>query len=384
MRDYLETNNNNGSNYNGTNDDDDFEVLLSSAPKRDLSRSRAYQYRASLETPLDHHPEAAPPSQQARVVFREDTTFWGSDSDSKQEYLSTILWCASSAAYAVLVKIVLDSYPRPFTITSAVLTVQALYSCLKWFVQKKKRHPRFRKLRQRHYTKLLPAALLHGIGTVLSHYAAAVGPISTSVMMKLVTPRSNPIGSLAVMVYCFASAAGSWRLQLVYSGAANAFFASRSRIRISTHRFNGGQNVFEVTCLASLFLIALPGMLLFERGDGGDDLTTSYLLLWLLLPLLGVLYCINNEMAFHYSLLPHSNLWRRWVSYLAAVATVDAVSYIAMGAAMAVFGVVRYFAPQHSSYTSSARDRTQSHDSVTSMSSFTTSSSLRMSQYGGA
>lgn len=89
MREYLETNDKNGSNYNsnsnGMNDHDDFEVLLTSSPKRDLSRSRAYQYRASLEAPLDHHLSEAPPSTHSRVVFREDTTFWGSDSDSKQE-----------------------------------------------------------------------------------------------------------------------------------------------------------------------------------------------------------------------------------------------------------------------------------------------------------
>lgn len=368
----------------------DFDELLSSSTPKSFvpsskNRQRAFHQRAVEAPLLESHPDTTP---HARVVFREDTTFWGSDTDSKTGYFYTILWCASSAAYAVLVKMLLNTFPRPFTITTAVLTVQALYSCLKWFALKK-RHPRFRKLRQRHVTKLLPAALLHGIGTVLSHYAAAAGPVSMTILMKLLQPRSNPMGSVAVLFFCIYAAATTSSpttiIQLLYCGAANAFFVSRSRIRISTHRFNGGQNVFEVTCLASLFLMALPGMLLFERHHNSIDMTSFGLMM-----ALGVLYCINNEMAFHYSLLPHSNLWRRWVSYLAAVASVDYHSppynhhhWIHVALAMAVFGVARYFAaPQNHQYAA-ARDRTQSHDSITSMSSLNTmggSSLLRHTQ----
>lgn len=220
--------------------------------------------------------------------------------------LYTIIWCLCSALYVVVLKLLLQSFPYPLCITGAVLGTQFVYSLSKWFLFRKQRAPSFSRLKRRHWQRLLPAALSHGLGTIASHYTAQSGPMSTCILLKLL-PYPFLFQSIPILLGVGVSVTSV--LQLAIGMTANLLFAARSRVRISTHRFQGGQNVFEVTCALSFVLVVVPLALLVE---GIPDMTRHYV--WLLL--LGVLYSVSNDMG---AAAPQHDSIRRIVTWTAAV-----------------------------------------------------------------
>lgn len=340
--------------------------------------------------------------------------------------LHTIVWCVCSAMYTLLLKRLLDTFPYPLTITMVVLGTQALYSMFKWTCLAStptgssttrtttgrkpvptSRRPAFRRFKRRHWQKLVPAALSHGVGSILSIYAALLGPAATSVLIQLL-PRpfwsgSFPTSQLILCGVCLASVSRSesidsaspgyyiYIVQVVAGVIANLAFVARSRIRISTHRFNGAQNVFEVTCALSVVALIIP-LTYFVDGVG----PLLYLLLeltdhknpWrcLQLGLLGVLYCINNEITFLFvSRQQRPALLRGVVSWIAT--SMRAPQLFQVLGALLVFGVT--YANNPSSITpilskhsqpEPLRRRAQSTDSYTSTGSMSYTSLRNFSE----
>ena len=265
-----------------------------------------------------------------------------------------ITWCACSALYAVILKHLLQSFPYPLRITSAVVGTQLLYSMTKWILlPTKTRPPAFSKLRQRHWQRLVPAALAHGLGTIASHYAVQAGPITTCVLLKML-PYPMALSSVPIW---FGAVLSVRRIShLVIGLTANLWFAARYRIPISTRRFHGAQNVFEVTCALSFFIVVLPLTLVMEglpnivpdmrmmmtKPNATAIITSqqdySYDI-WFLLLLLGTLYCVGNEMGALLSTPKHADLLRRMATWALAVMVLDdARRYQDVAGAMLVFG----------------------------------------------
>lgn len=368
-------------------------------------------------------------SSHQKVAFDDDTTSPIHD----YEIPHTILWCLCSALFTILLKRLLESFPYPLTIASVVLGTQMFYSALKWTClpplwlnnssnrRTSRRRPSFRRFKRRHWYKLMPAALSHGVGSILNMYTALLGPVATSVLMQLL-PRPFWSGTpfpAAQLVLCgvmMSSISKSATLevseqtepstssrnyyiyivQVVIGLLANLAFVARSRIRISTHRFNGAQNVFEVTCAMSVVGLIVP---LTWFVDGASPFL--YLLLevsesnprrFLQLLCIGILYCINNELTF--VVVKQPAVLRRAVSWVAAIFVWTPQRYLEILGGLLVFGATwyhNYVRKQQSArgdYTSSGtmseqhdlppvRDRTLSTDSYTSLGSCMSYNSLR-------
>jgi len=371
---------------------------------------------------FDALPEQSPLSEgqqyyTMKVNFDDDATT-PSKSKSDHAVLHTILWCLCSAMYTVLGKRLLDSFPFPLTITSVILGTQALYSLLKWtcptraiswFItsNRRRRSPSFRRFKRRHWQKLLPAALTHGVGSILIFYSALLGPVATSVLMQLLPrPFWKTFPPYVLIGVCVSSVSLSvprngdsshnyysnyyiYIVQVVVGLVAHLAFVARSRIRINAQRFNGSQNVFEVTCALSVVVLIWPLALLID-GVG----PISYLLLevleknpWRFLQLvfLGILYCISNEMTF--VVVTQRAVLRRAVSWVAAVLVWTPQRSLEVIGALIVFGATwynAYYTSKKKGHTTDFDDlppiraRTQSTDSHTSMgSSFSFNSSSR-------
>jgi hypothetical protein len=309
--------------------------------------------------------------------------------------------------------------------------MQLLYSALKWTClpplwvnsnnrRTPRRRPSFRRFKRRHWYKLIPAALSHGVGSILNMYTALLGPIATAVLMQLL-PRPFWSGSpfpAAQLVLCgviMSSISKSatvplseqpesstsrnyyiYIVQVVVGLLANLAFVARSRVRTSTHRFNGAQNVFEVTCALSVVGLIVP---LTWLVDGTSPFL--YLLLevsesnsrrFLQSLCLGILYCINNELTF--VVVKQPAVLRRAVSWVAAIFVWTPQRYLEIMGGLLVFGAtwynnyVREQQRARGDYSSSsiiseqydlapARDRTLSTDSYTSLGSSMSYNSLR-------
>jgi hypothetical protein len=264
-----------------------------------------------------------------------------------------ITWCACSALYAVILKHLLQSFPYPLRITTAVVGTQLLYSLTKWILlPTKTRRPSFSKLRQRHWQRLIPAALAHGLGTIASHYTVQAGPITTCVLLKML-PYPLEISSVPIWFGAILSVRRIFHLVIGLS--ANLCFAVRYRIPISTRRFHCAQNVFEVTCALSFFIVVLPLTLVMEglpnivllpdmmtKPNTTAIITSqqdfSYNVGFLLL-LLGILYSLGNEMGALLSAPKHADLLRRMATWALAVMVLDdARRYQDVAGAMLVFG----------------------------------------------
>ena len=225
--------------------------------------------------------------------------------------LFATIWCASSALFTVALKRLLQAFPYPLCISTFVLGTQFIYSLGKWFLLRTRRPPSFSKLRRRHWCRLVLAALSHGIGTIAFHCTAQSGPMTTCVLLRLL-PYPFLVSSVPIWLGIASSITSI--IQLVIGLAANLCFAARSRVRISTHRFQGSQNVFDVTCALSYLLLVLPLSLCFE------GVTASLLLQrqgpwtdhrWSLVAL-GILYSVSNDMG---ATVPQYDLTRRMITW---------------------------------------------------------------------
>jgi hypothetical protein len=111
------------------------------------------------------------------------------------------------------------------------------------------------------WQRIAEAGLANGLGTIASHYTVQAGPIITCVLSKILP---SPLAISAVPIWLGAVLSVRRIVHLVMGLTANLCFAVRYRIPISTRRFHCAQNVFEVTCAFSLFIVVLPLTLVME------------------------------------------------------------------------------------------------------------------------
>jgi hypothetical protein len=212
--------------------------------------------------------------------------------------------------------------------------------------------------------------------------------MTTCVLLKLL-PYPFLLSSLPTWLGVAASITNVF--QLVQGLIASLCFAARSRVRISTHRFQGSQNVFDVTCALSFFFVALPLSLVVEgktvslflqRQDHFAEVA------WSLLSL-GVLYSVGNDMG---AIVPQYDLTRRMVTWASAALVLGEArrSQDILGAILVFVG--RWWSRRHQSQggtnsskkpqdifpTAANRGRTFSADSCTTQGSiWTAGTSLR-------
>lgn len=256
-----------------------------------------------------------PPEQRPvyKVVFHQDAKN-PSSRDRISIFSFASIWCASSALFALKLNRLLQSFPYPLCIATFVLGTQFSYSLAKWFLFRTRRPPSFSRIRRRHWYRLVLAAFAHGMGTIAFHYTAQFGPMTTCVLLKLL-PYPFLLSSLPIWLAIAASITNIF--QLVLGLIANLCFAARSRVRISTHRFQGSQNVFDVTCALSFLFVALPLSLVVEGKAASiflQDQDHFADVAWSL-PFLGILYSVSNDMG---AIVPQYDLTRRIVTWVSA------------------------------------------------------------------
>jgi Triose-phosphate Transporter family len=227
-----------------------------------------------------------------------------------------LLWCASSSFYFILLKSILNFFPYPIFLTAVVLGTQTLYSFLRWELGISK-GPSFSKLRRRHVTRLLWAALLHGMATLALNHCVLAGPLTLTILLKML-PFSYSVASLLQWGISLAMITNAKHLTLAL--LANLGFAARSQIRTSTHRFHGGHNVFQLTVALSFLIPTLPLYFCLEHNHvifhwqtanvDNNQTNTHFPTFWI--GLLGVLYCIGNDLG---AVVPQFDIHRRLVTW---------------------------------------------------------------------
>jgi hypothetical protein len=208
-----------------------------------------------------------------------------------------------------------DSFPYPIFISCIMLSFQTLSATLSWFVWQSTKPPSFSRLKRKHAIRLFGASIAHGLGTLLNYYTLWLGPASASVMLRMWQWNLWRLSSLSIASGILILS-DTTALQMICGLLAHASFSWRSKIRISTIRFNGSQNVFSLTCGVALCFVCLPLSLLIEGGAPWKHLTfqqTAFL------GILGMAYITSSRMTFLLASKRRLDLMRRVATYIVSM-----------------------------------------------------------------
>jgi Tpt phosphate/phosphoenolpyruvate translocator len=233
------------------------------------------------------------------------------------------MWYALNVAFNLQNKVIFNSFPYPWFVSSVHVIVGALYCAIVYLLGAKNASYE-RPITKEEFKTIFPPAAMHAIGHVaanlsfaavaisLTHTVKTLEPAFNVVLSRLVLGEATPLPVMATLLpimvgVAMASAAElsfNWYgfISAMMSNLTFGFRAVWSKRAMKNIKGLGSTGIYAWTTLISVFL-CVPGIFIFEKGVWAamQDQIAAKGAIAFATPLLsvGILYHLYNQFAFN-------------------------------------------------------------------------------------